>query len=355
MSQVDAVSIVVPTLNEAENIAVLISRIARAMQGADISYEVVIVDDRSRDDTIAIAEKLASTYPIRVMIKQGKPGKAYSLMQGFKASKYDIIAMIDADLQYPPEEIVSMYRLLRDKHADVIVTRRLDNRDTSVLRRLCTKVYNLLFVRLLFGIDFDTQSGLKLFRKSVLSNFTMAPSPWSFDLEFLVRSLENSFRIISHEIIFVKRVAGDTKVKLLSTTLELAQASIRLRLRTSLPKIREGDRTNVQFLKGAFPAAIITFTCLATVFWASGQADALSITTATSPVIASIGSAAIQPLAEAAPLATIYVPASYTLSNKLTHMLTVLAYTTIVAGALLICASILVRRRSPNSHTSVWQ
>src|SRR5262249_27899463 len=100
----EPVSIVIPTLNEAANIAELLTRLAQSMDQAAIPYEVIVVDDYSTDNTISIIKSLAGqqALPVRVLVKQGRAGKSFSLMEGFAAARFDILAMIDGDLQYSP-------------------------------------------------------------------------------------------------------------------------------------------------------------------------------------------------------------------------------------------------------------
>lgn len=252
-----ALSIVIPTLNEVENIPRLFKRIDSSLASLDIPYEIVLIDDNSTDGTIEVAGSLASRYNAHILLKRGESGKAYSLLEGFAHAKHPLVCMIDADLQYPPEEIAIMYNYLIDKDADVVISERQIN-NTSIIRKFSSRIFNLLFARLLFGINYDTQSGLKLFKKNVLDDFEMTPSPWSFDLEFLVRSLENKKKIISHPIHFADRNAGITKVKLISTTLELAKASVRLRFSSSNRKVKAGNQANIRFLKRSFPAMYLT-------------------------------------------------------------------------------------------------
>lgn len=256
-----AVSVIVPTLNEAENIPPLLKRIDETFAKTNTLYEVLIVDDNSTDRTVDVTESLSATYPLRVIIKDDNPGKAHSLLLGFKYARYPLVAMIDADLQYPPEALGPMRRLLLDNQADIVVTDRRQNQ-TSPLRRLSSSIFNLCFARLLFGIGFDTQSGLKLFRKSILNDFEMTPSPWSFDLEFLVRTLENKRRIISYPIHFAERTAGVTKVKFLQVAYELTKASLGLRWRTSMRRIRAGNRANERFARRALDLPLLVVALL---------------------------------------------------------------------------------------------
>jgi glycosyltransferase involved in cell wall biosynthesis len=238
-------SIIVPTLNEVDNLELLLSRIDASLSSARIGYEVVLVDDHSSDGTVDLARKLAAYYPIRIFEKEGKRGKAYSLLEGFDHAEYELVCMIDADLQYPPEAIAAMYKELTTHNADLVITKRIEQQ-TSLLRQLSTKVFNLVFTRLLFGIHYDTQSGLKLFKKQILQHMVLSPSPWSFDLEFIVRALENDDKIMSHDIQFGERYAGQAKVHVLAASVELAKASLKLRRDTSVKRVRLHYKQNLE-------------------------------------------------------------------------------------------------------------
>jgi len=230
---------VVPTLNEAENVRPLVERIDATLRPIGVTYEVLFVDDHSSDDTQARILALAQKYPVRLSIKQGSRGKAFSLLQGFEEATYDVVCMIDADLQYPPEAIAPMLTLIHNGFAEVVVTRRI-HAQTSFARKLFSKAFNFIFIRLLFKIEYDTQSGLKVFNKHILDNMVLRPTPWSFDLEFIIRSLENNHTVMSHDIDFESRTAGEPKVNLLKTSIELAKASVSLWRRSSVKHVRDG-------------------------------------------------------------------------------------------------------------------
>ncbi len=243
-------SIIVPTLNEADNLPLLFERLYATLSKAGIPFEILVIDDHSTDATLAVAQRADPKYHVRLLTKQGKRGKAFSLLEGFAAAKHDLVCMIDGDLQYPPEAIVAMYHKMQYCDADVIITERVDNQ-TSALRRLSSAVYNFFFIKLLFGIDYDTQSGLKLFKKKILRNITLSPSPWSFDLEFIVRSLEQGYTVLSHKIPFSERHAGVPKVHMLSATLELSSAALRLWRKASTKRVRLHYK-NLQILQRSF-------------------------------------------------------------------------------------------------------
>src|SRR3989344_1287876 len=111
------VSVVIPTLNEEGNIRSLIERLDRVFLLNRISYELIFIDDHSSDATREIIRKLAATHPVCCYLKKGLRGKAFSLLEGFQRAQGELIAIIDADLQYPPEAIPQMVRAI-DEGAD---------------------------------------------------------------------------------------------------------------------------------------------------------------------------------------------------------------------------------------------
>jgi dolichol-phosphate mannosyltransferase len=267
-----AVSLVVPTLNEAESLPELLWRVDLALAGH--TYEVIVVDDYSSDGTAAVVSNLAADYPVKLQTKVGERGKASSLLQGFSAASYNLVAMIDADLQYPPEAIPAMLELLTSSPADLVVTERREQ-EISKLRQTLSGAFNYVFTKLLFGINYDTQSGLKLFKKRILSDMELTPSPWSFDLEFIVKTLENGHRILSYPIKFTERTAGETKVRVINTSFELAKASLKLWWQTSVTRVKREHRRSLRLQK-ATVGALAVLLVLASVTLVPAQVSAQS-------------------------------------------------------------------------------
>jgi dolichol-phosphate mannosyltransferase len=224
-----ALSIVIPTLNEVGSAAQLVRRIDGAMHIACREYQIIVIDDHSTDGTVNAYQALRHDYPIRLITKAGEKGKAQSLIEGFSYSKYPLIAMIDADLQYPPEALVEMLTILDATSADVVLTNRVVY-EASLLRRFISYGYRLVFVRFLFGFNYDTQSGLKLFRKGLLKNLELTSSRWSFDLDFIVRARLAGAVIVQQPIIFAAREFDEAKINVLQASIEVARASLKLRL-----------------------------------------------------------------------------------------------------------------------------
>src|ERR1700690_3771790 len=115
------IDIVVPVLNEAQNLPELVKRISSCLKKSHISYGILLIDDHSQDNTKAVFRKLAINYPIRYLLKNGKQGKAYSILQGAKSSPAEYVAMIDGDLQYPPEYLPQMLAKASEENLGIVI------------------------------------------------------------------------------------------------------------------------------------------------------------------------------------------------------------------------------------------
>lgn len=144
------VSIVIPMLNEEKNIPALFERLFRVMRGMSESFEVVCIDDGSRDGTLAMLDAAAKTNPeLRVLSFARNFGQHSAVMAGFDAARGDWIITLDADLQNPPEEIPKLVEAFRQGY-DVVNTIREGRQDTW-FRKTASKMTNAM-VRKFSGI-----------------------------------------------------------------------------------------------------------------------------------------------------------------------------------------------------------
>jgi len=226
------ISIVIPTLNEEGNILPLIKRIDAILASQKVVYEIIIVDDNSTDSTKSLVTSVLNKYPIKLFLKKGISGKAQSLLEGFSYAKYALVAMIDADLQYPPESLIEMIEKI-DEGNDIVVANRR-NFHGNFARKVISKSFSLIFCKLLHGISVDVQSGLKVFKKSVLHKVNLKLTSWTFDLEFLVRAREMKFTIGSVDIDFIKRTSGEPKINLLQASYEIGKHAVKAKFYSPL-------------------------------------------------------------------------------------------------------------------------
>ena len=224
----NGLSIIIPVLNEEEAIRPMVERIFKKLHNR-CAYEIIFIDDHSTDNTAKEIKHLLKEYPVSYYKKLGPQGKAQALLQGFSHAKYEILCMIDSDLQYPPEAIPAMLQQINNGF-DVVVANRSEVH-TSRLRQILSKTFNYIFCKLLHQLNVDVQSGLKVFRKEIIERLTLDPFAWTFDLEFLLAAQSAGYTIGFTEIKFKKRDTGKSKIKLLSAIFQIGFSAILLKLR----------------------------------------------------------------------------------------------------------------------------
>ncbi len=226
MTEKKSISVIVPTLNEEENIEKLAQDIDSALIN---NYEIIFIDDHSTDETVGEIKKMSKKFPIKIELKKGTRGKTFSLNQGFKIAKNNYFVMIDADLQYPPSAIPKMLDLLIKENVDIVVANRKEYK-ASPRRGIQTKLSRLA-INLLWNLNCDTQSGLKIFRKEVLGNINITTkNEWTFDIDFLLKAKKKGYKIKNYDIIFSPRHKGDSKIGYsFSGSLEILKEGIRLK------------------------------------------------------------------------------------------------------------------------------
>ena len=232
----EKLSIIVPAYNEAANITKLVERIHETLSANHITYEVIVIDDNSKDNTKEIIKALPKTYNTSVYNKRKAKGKAQSLIEGFEYAKYDLLCMIDADLQYPPEAIPDMMKSI-EKGAAIVVADRKEYKPSRVRKIISTSFRNI-FGKYLFGLNHDVQSGLKVFRKEVIDTISFSPkSGWVFDLEFLHKANQAGFIIENHAIKFEERTSGESKISFLKASFEIGMNALSLKSKPIKPII----------------------------------------------------------------------------------------------------------------------
>jgi glycosyltransferase involved in cell wall biosynthesis len=158
-------SLVIPAYNEAESLPELLSWIYRVCEPLYESYEVIVVDDGSTDNTWPVLKELKERYPqrLRAIRFARNYGKSAALYQGFQEAKGEVIITLDADLQDSPDEIPALYDLITKEGYDLVSGWKRHRRD-PLSKTIPSKLFNAT-VRLFTGIPLhDFNSGIKAYR-----------------------------------------------------------------------------------------------------------------------------------------------------------------------------------------------
>lgn len=224
------IDIVIPVLNESENLENLCKRISSSFSKSKIGFRIIVIDDRSSDGSLEILKKLSKKYPLIFKSKVGKKGKAYSLLEGFKISTTNYVAMIDGDLQYPPEAIPEMFKLANENNLGVVVGNRV-YQNVGRVRSAISKIGRFVVGNLITGLSRDTQSGLKIIKREIIDHLDLRHVyPWSIDVPVLHTAKELGFEIGSVDIPFTIRENGSSKVNLFKATLQILGGAIKQKI-----------------------------------------------------------------------------------------------------------------------------
>jgi glycosyltransferase involved in cell wall biosynthesis len=155
-------SLVIPAYNERENLAPLLSEIGTALAGH--SYEVIVVDDGSTDDTLPTLQSLRRSHPeLQIIAFERNAGQTAAFAAGFRAARAPIVVTMDADLQNDPADIQKLIDAMHRTGATAVAGYRATRRDTA-WKRLQSKIANGVRNRLNGEVIRDTGCSLKAFK-----------------------------------------------------------------------------------------------------------------------------------------------------------------------------------------------
>ena len=164
-------SIVISLFNEEESLPELIGWIENVMSEKGYTYEIIMVDDGSRDSSWKIIKELkAKNQSIRGISFRRNYGKSAALYHGFKAAEGRVVITMDADLQDSPDEIPELYRMVTEDGYDIVSGWKKQRYDNKLTKNLPSKLYNWT-ARKITGIKLhDMNCGLKAYRNEVVKN-----------------------------------------------------------------------------------------------------------------------------------------------------------------------------------------
>ncbi len=200
-------SVVVPMYNEEHTVGNVIDRLKTVLDNIGFRYEIIVVDDCSRDKSVEVALRRG----VKVVGLTQHKGKGFALRAGFAKAKGEIIATIDSDGSHLPEEFPLLLLPVVQNKADLIIGCRFNGDQTSATRRINqagNRLFNSLIRILVRNPICDSQSGYRVMTSKVLRSMKLRSSEYEIESEMLVKTARKNFRIREVPITFEQRTYG---------------------------------------------------------------------------------------------------------------------------------------------------
>jgi dolichyl-phosphate beta-glucosyltransferase len=229
-------SVVIPAFNEEQRLPRTIEQIERYLDGKQVSYELILVDDGSTDATRHVmAAAAARNEKVRVEALPANRGKGRALATGVALARGDEVLVTDADLSTPIEELEKLEAALKNGAGVAIGSRSVKGSRVEVhqpvYRVLMGKAFNLIVQLVLLPGIWDTQCGFKLFRADVAHDVfaALTTDGFGYDPEALYLAKRRGVRIA--EVPVVWRNSAPTKVMAIRSSLDMFKHVVRVRFR----------------------------------------------------------------------------------------------------------------------------
>jgi glycosyltransferase AglD len=212
------VSVVIACYNEEQTLATSFSEIKETLEDFGRPFEIIFVDDVSRDRTREMLAQIVRDNPgvdIRLILHERNLGRGATVTDGFRAARGEIAGYLDVDLEVHCRYVPSLVRAI-EKGADVATVRRIYAFQlTSLDRYVMSRGYSFL-VRRLLGVSLrDTETGFKFFRRERLQGVLdeIEDAGWFWDTEFMVRAARAGLRIVEVPGAYIRRADKTSTVR----------------------------------------------------------------------------------------------------------------------------------------------
>jgi len=233
------ISIILPVINERDNLDILIPRLKSLLKNARLDGEIVVVDGGSSDGTC----ESAAAHGVRVVSERGN-GYGAAIQTGFEEARGDWVLTLDADLSHDPDFVAKMWRA-RDR-ADIVIASRYTRGGvayTDAFRKSLSRLLNL-FLRHFWSLPVrDVSSGYRLYRRAALEGLEFTSTNFEVLGEILVRLYARGYRVVEVPFTYFPRGAGRSHIHLLRFGTAQLRSALRMwKLRNSLDSADYDER-----------------------------------------------------------------------------------------------------------------
>ena len=229
------ISVILPVMNEAENLRVLIPRLIALLDRERITHEIIVIDGPSTDGTREVARELGAR-----VVEERQRGYAGALQTGIAEARGDYVLTLDADQSHDPDFVVKMWRART--RADIVVASRYvlgGVAYSDFIRRSTSWFLNQALRRMLSIPVLDMSSGYRLYRRAVFAELELTSANFEVQEEILVKAYATGFSVVEVPFTYFPRGAGRSHAKLFSFGWNIFRTSL------SLWKIRKIGRAHV--------------------------------------------------------------------------------------------------------------
>lgn len=220
-------SIVIPTYNEEGNIKTLLETTSEILRSIPVSFELIVVDDNSKDKTRLIVKELQKNNPQIVLIERdNERGLATALIRGYNASQGQYLGAMDADLAHNPEYLPEMIKLIDSDKADFVIGSRYVKGASFTGKPLLNKMASLggqFLIKIILGLNVkDTSNNYRIFKREIWDKVKnqLHPDGNIMLTEIVYRAYKNNFRITEIPISYIERRMGKSKLSVFKETIK---------------------------------------------------------------------------------------------------------------------------------------
>ncbi len=207
-------SIVIPAYNEAKRIGSTLEHILEFMAKKEYDYEIIVVDDGSKDNTCEVVKEKTRDTKARILVNEVNQGKGYTVSRGVLAAEGEYVLFSDADESTPISELDKLMEAVKQGYDIAIGSRAVDRSTVEVpqawLRDMMGRTFNLIVRAVVIGGIKDTQCGFKLFRAEAAKKIfpRQRITGFSFDVESLFLARKFGYKIVEIPVRWINSPAS---------------------------------------------------------------------------------------------------------------------------------------------------
>lgn len=217
MNPLSTISVIIPALNEAENLRDTVNAVYQAMGQRFGTYEILIFDDGSTDGTGRIADELAKEDKnVKVIHNPKTMGYGYNIYTGIKQARYEYVTMVPGDNEVPVESIEKMLQATGD--TDIVILYFTNPEIRPIHRRIISRIYTTT-LNLIFGLNLRYYNGPCVYRRIAVQNLPVSTDGFAYLSSNLIRMLKMGHSFVEVPAKLGERRHGSSKAITFSNTL----------------------------------------------------------------------------------------------------------------------------------------